>query len=51
MRSEVARNEATLNVRLPAALMAAVRAKAKTQDIACARQVRMVQEADLQPVQ
>ena len=48
MRFEVARKEATLNMRLPAALMAAVRAKAKAQDIPYARYVRMVLEADLQ---
>ena len=46
MHFEVARKEAALNVRLPAALMDAVRAKAK--GIPYARYVRMVLEADLQ---
>lgn len=46
MQFEVARKEAALNVRLPAALMDAVRAKAK--GIPYARYVRMVLEADLQ---
>ena len=46
MHFEVARKECALNVRLPAALMDAVRAKAK--GIPYARYVRMVLEADLQ---
>lgn len=48
MRFEVARKEAALNMRLPAVLMDAVRAKAKDQGIPYARYVRMVLEADLQ---
>lgn len=48
MRFEVAKKEATLNMRLPAALMDAVRAKAEAKDIPYARYVRMVLEADLQ---
>ncbi|MDA8153585.1 MAG: CopG family antitoxin [Acidithiobacillus sp.] len=48
MHFEVARKEAALNVRLPAALMDAVRAKAKAKGIPYARYVRMVLEADLQ---
>ncbi|MDO4232577.1 MAG: BrnA antitoxin family protein [Lautropia sp.] len=48
MRFEVARKEASLNMRLPAALMDAIRAKAKAQGIPYARYVRMVLEADLQ---
>jgi len=43
---EVAKKEAALNMRLPAVLMDAVRAKAK--GIPYARCVRMVLEADLQ---
>ncbi|MDD5002047.1 MAG: BrnA antitoxin family protein [Thiomonas arsenitoxydans] len=48
MRFEVAKKEAALNMRLPAALMDAVRAKAKAKGIPYARYVRMVLEADLQ---
>jgi len=48
MRFEVVKKEAALNMRLPAALMDAVRAKAKAQGIPYARYVRMVLEADLQ---
>jgi len=48
MRFEVAKKEASLNMRLPAALMHAVRAKAKAQGIPYARYVRMTLEADLQ---
>lgn len=48
MHFEVARKECALNVRLPAALMDAVRAKAKAKGIPYARYVRMVLEADLQ---
>ena len=50
MHFEVARKEAALNVRMPAALMDAVRAKAKAKakGIPYARYVRMALEADLQ---
>jgi len=48
MRFELARKEATLNMRLPAVLMDAVRFKAKAKGIPYARYVRMVLEADLQ---
>jgi len=48
MRFEVAKKEAALNMRLPAALMDAVRARAKAKGIPYARYVRMVLEADLQ---
>ena len=48
MRFEVAQKEAALNMRLPAVLMDAVRAKAKAKGIPYARYVRMVLEADLQ---
>lgn len=47
MRFEVAKKEAALNMRLPAALMDAVRAKAKAKGIPYSRYVRMVLEADL----
>ena len=48
MMFEVAKKEAALNMRLPAVLLDAVRAKAKAQGIPYARYVRMVLEADLQ---
>lgn len=48
MRFEVAKKEAALNMRLPAALLDAVRAKAKANGIPYTRYVRMVLEADLQ---
>lgn len=48
MRFEVAKKEAALNMRLPVALMEAIRAKAKAKGIPYARYVRMVLEADLQ---
>lgn len=48
MRFEVAKKEAALNMRLPAVLMDAVRARAKAKGIPYARYVRMVLEADLQ---
>lgn len=47
MRFEVARKEAALNMRLPAVLMDAVRAKAKAKGIPYARYVRMLLEADI----
>jgi len=47
MRLEVAKKEASLNMRLPSALMNAVRAKAKAKGIPYARYVRMTLEADL----
>ncbi len=47
MRFEVAKKEAALNMRLPAVLMDAVRAKAKAKGIPYSRYVRMVLEADL----
>jgi len=48
MRFEVAKKEAALNMRLPAVLMDAIRAKAKAKGIPYARYVRMVLETDLQ---
>jgi len=46
MRFEVSKKNASLNIRLPAVLMDAVRAKAKTKGIPYARYVRMVLESD-----
>jgi len=46
MRFEIAQKDAALNMRLPAVLLDAVRAKAK--GIPYTRYVRMVLEADLQ---
>ncbi|WP_313077589.1 BrnA antitoxin family protein [Melaminivora sp.] len=48
MRFEVAKKEAALNMRLPVALMDAIRARARAKGIPYARYVRMVLEADLQ---
>lgn len=48
MRFEIAPKDATLNMRIPAALPDAVRAKAKAKGIPYTRYVRMVLEADLQ---
>ncbi|MBS7349254.1 MAG: BrnA antitoxin family protein [Comamonas sp.] len=45
---EVAKKEAALNMRLPAALLDAIRAKAKAKGVPYARYIRMVLEADLQ---
>lgn len=50
MRFEVVKKEAALNMRLPAVLLDAVRAKAKSQGIPYSRYVRMVLEADLRRV-
>lgn len=47
MRFEVARKEACLNMRLPAALMDGVRSKAKAAGVPYARYIRMLIEADL----
>ncbi len=47
MRFEIAKKEVALNMRLPAALLEAVRAKAKAKGIPYSRYVRMVLEADL----
>ena len=47
MRFEIAKKEAALNMRLPAALLDAVRAKAKAAGIPYAGYVRMVLEADI----
>jgi predicted DNA binding CopG/RHH family protein len=47
MRFEVAKKESSLNMRLPAVLMDAVRAKAKAHGIPYSRYIRMVLEGDL----
>jgi predicted DNA binding CopG/RHH family protein len=47
MRFEIARKEATLNMRIPTALLEAVKAKAASQGIPYARYVRMLLEADI----
>jgi len=47
MRFEIARKEAALNMRLPAALLEAVKAKAALNGVPCARYVRMLLEADV----
>ena len=47
MRFEVVKKQAALNMRLPAVLLDAVRAKAKAKGIPYSRYVRMVLEADL----
>lgn len=47
MRFEVVKKEAALNMRLPAVLLDAVRAKAKAKGIPYSRYIRMVLEADL----
>lgn len=48
MKFEVVKKEASLNMRLPAVLLDAVRAKAKAKGIPYSRYVRMVLEADIQ---
>jgi predicted DNA binding CopG/RHH family protein len=47
IRFEIVKKEAALNMRLPAVLLDAVRAKAKAKGIPYSRYVRMVLEADL----
>lgn len=47
MRFEIAPKSAVMNMRLPAPLLAAVKAKARAQGLPYARYVRMVLEADL----
>ena len=48
MRFELAKKEASLNMRLPSSLMNALRAKAEALGIPYSRYVRMVLEADVQ---
>ena len=48
MRFELAKKEASLNMRLPSSLMNAIRAKAEALGIPYSRYVRMVLEADVQ---
>lgn len=47
VKIEFKRKEASLNIRLPAILMDAIKAKAKEKDMPYARYVRMVLENDL----
>lgn len=47
MRFEIAPKEAALNMRLPGALLEAVKAKAKARGVPYARYVRMLLEADV----
>jgi predicted DNA binding CopG/RHH family protein len=47
MRFEIARKDAALNMRIPFALMEAVKAKAQSNGVPCARYVRMLLEADI----
>jgi predicted DNA binding CopG/RHH family protein len=47
MRFEIAPKEAALNMRLPGALLEAVKAKAKAKGVPYARYVRMLLEADV----
>ena len=47
MRFEIAPKEAALNMRLPGALLEAVKAKAKAKAVPYARYVRMLLEADV----
>ena len=48
MRFEMARKEAALNMRLPTALLEAIREKARSKGMPYTRYVRMVLEDDLQ---
>lgn len=48
MKIEFKKKEAALNIRLPAVLMDAVKAKAKEKDMPYSRYVRMVLESALQ---
>ncbi|MEJ3960656.1 BrnA antitoxin family protein [Brachymonas sp. G13] len=48
MRFELAKKEASLDMRLPSSLMNAIRAKAEALGIPYSRYVRMVLEADVQ---
>ena len=47
MRFEIAPKEAALNMRLPGALLEAVKAKAKSKGVPYARYIRMLLEADV----
>lgn len=49
MRFEIAPKAASLNMRLPAALLDAVKAKARARGIPYTRYVRMLLEADVGP--
>lgn len=47
MRFEIAQKDAALNMRIPAALLNAIKAKAASKGVPCARYVRMLIEADV----
>jgi predicted DNA binding CopG/RHH family protein len=47
MRFEIAKKEAALNMRIPVALLEAVKAKATSRGVPYARYVRMLLEADI----
>ncbi|WP_196803444.1 CopG family antitoxin [Thiomonas sp. FB-6] len=47
MRFEIARKEAALNMRIPAAWLDAIKAKAASKGLPCSRYVRMLLEADI----
>ena len=47
MRFEIAKKESVLNMRIPTALMDAIKAKAAARGVPCARYVRMLLEADI----
>ncbi|MBU6442096.1 MAG: BrnA antitoxin family protein [Betaproteobacteria bacterium] len=47
MRFEIARKEAALNMRIPAALLDAIKAKAASKGLPYSRYVRMLLEADI----
>jgi len=48
MRFEIVKKDASLNMRMPTALMDALRSKAKAKGLPYTRYVRMVLEAELQ---
>lgn len=47
MRFEIAQKDAALNMRIPTALLNAIKAKAASKGVPCARYVRMLIEADV----
>ncbi|MDR2876079.1 MAG: BrnA antitoxin family protein [Methylobacillus sp.] len=49
MRFEIAKKEATLNMRLPSSLLEAVKAKAANKGVPYTRYVRMLLETDVAP--
>lgn len=47
MRFEIAKKEAALNMRIPSGLLEAIKAKAASKGVPCARYVRMLIETDV----